>query len=306
MCSGCSERFPTKISVANHFSRSHPTTTLAVEDWSDDEEEEGGGFRVSRSGGYDDDGKKRDTPSPTLGELMLRVVTPPLRPNQALARGEEALGQLRKAPSDIDAEVTTPPQVWVKPEEEGTPHPTRDMTTTVGRYRGGMVTPTPETESPLSKEGSESAALGIREATDEGLQTPLSTGKDPPILPTLGDKDETPSPSISQQLRCQWQEGDLSQMTATPPEETLVPPPSTSRSLLEAHQFIPCSSAPPGEGRSGDLQSLWSAARASLTATSADITLTQDSVTLSTGWHKLTWDKRKDTSQALRKAIHTH
>ena len=104
----------------------------------------------------------------------------------------------------------------------------------------------------------------------------------------------------------QWQEGDLSQMTATPPEETLVPPPSTSRSLLEAHQFVPCSSAPPGEGRSGDLQSLWSAARASLTATSADITLTQDSVTLSTGRHKLTWDKRKDTSQALRKAIHTH
>ena len=103
----------------------------------------------------------------------------------------------------------------------------------------------------------------------------------------------------------QWQEGDLSQMTATPPEETLVPPPSTFRSLLEAQQFIPCSSAPPGEGRSGDLQSLWSAARASLTATSADITLTQDSVTLSTGQHKLTWDKRKDTSQALRVAIHT-
>ena len=131
---------------------------------------------------------------------MLRVVTPPLRPNQALARGEEALGQLRKAPSDIDAEVTTPSQVWVKrrqqekedesppcgqnwrrpAEEEGTPHPTRDMTTTVGQYRGGggggMVTPTPETESPLSEEGSETAALGIREATDEVLQTPLSTG----------------------------------------------------------------------------------------------------------------------------------
>ncbi|KAL5510380.1 hypothetical protein EMCRGX_G005918 [Ephydatia muelleri] len=180
------------------------------------------------------------------------------------------------------------------------------MTTTVGRYRGGMVTPTPETESPLSKEGSESAALGIREATDEGLQTPLSTGTH--TLPGQQERNtvEVITNLLDIPIPTQWQEGDLSQMTATPPEETLVPPPSTSRSLLEAHQFIPCSSAPPGEGRSGDLQSLWSAARASLTATSADKTLTKDSVTLSTGRHKLTWDKRKDTSQALRKAIHTH
>ena len=62
--------------------------------------------------------------------------------------------------------------------------------------------------------------------------------------------------------------------------------------------------APPGEGRAGDLQSLWSSARASLAITGATITLTEDSATLETEWHKVPWEKRKLQFQVLKEAIH--
>ncbi|KAL5509843.1 hypothetical protein EMCRGX_G005280 [Ephydatia muelleri] len=62
-------------------------------------------------------------------------------------------------------------------------------------------------------------------------------------------------------------------------------------------------SSPPGEGRAGDLQSLWSSARASLTHTGAIIVLTQDSATIEISQHILTWDKRKDLYPRLREAI---
>eukprot|EP00731_Ephydatia_muelleri_P013793 Em0007g1103a len=64
-------------------------------------------------------------------------------------------------------------------------------------------------------------------------------------------------------------------------------------------------SSSPGEGRAGDLQSLWSSARASLTHTEAIITLTQDSATIEASQHILTWDKCKDLYPRLREAIHT-
>lgn len=64
-------------------------------------------------------------------------------------------------------------------------------------------------------------------------------------------------------------------------------------------------SSSPGEGRAGDLQSLWSLARASLTHTEAIITLTQDSATIEASQHILTWDKCKDLYPRLREAIHT-
>ena len=62
--------------------------------------------------------------------------------------------------------------------------------------------------------------------------------------------------------------------------------------------------AAPGEGRAGDLQSLWSAARASLTIGGATVELTRDSAILHTHRNnKLTWQKRKLAFQELREAF---
>ena len=61
------------------------------------------------------------------------------------------------------------------------------------------------------------------------------------------------------------------------------------------------SSSFPGEGRAGDLQSLWSSARASLTHTESIIVLTQTSATIQADGHTLTWDKHKDLDPCLRK-----
>ena len=63
-------------------------------------------------------------------------------------------------------------------------------------------------------------------------------------------------------------------------------------------------SSVPGEGRAGDLQSLWSSARASLTHTESIIVLTQTSATIQADGHTLTWDKHKDLHPRLREAIH--
>ena len=63
-------------------------------------------------------------------------------------------------------------------------------------------------------------------------------------------------------------------------------------------------SAPPGEGRAGDLQSLWSHCRASLIRGGAAIELTQDSAFLLTEKQKLPWGKRKQAFQALKEAMH--
>ena len=63
------------------------------------------------------------------------------------------------------------------------------------------------------------------------------------------------------------------------------------------------STAHPGEGRAGDLWSLWSSARASLAIGGAFISLTQDSATLQTDHHHITWVKRKLASQAMKETI---
>ena len=63
-------------------------------------------------------------------------------------------------------------------------------------------------------------------------------------------------------------------------------------------------SAGPGEGRAGDLQSLWSLARASLVYTGASIELTSDSATLHTPKHKVTWDKRKQETSCAASAYY--
>ena len=59
-------------------------------------------------------------------------------------------------------------------------------------------------------------------------------------------------------------------------------------------------SAGPLEGRAGDLQSLWSAVRQSLILTSSFIRLTEESATLHTAKHTITWDRRKLLYQTLK------
>lgn len=59
-------------------------------------------------------------------------------------------------------------------------------------------------------------------------------------------------------------------------------------------------SAGPLEGRAGDLQSLWSAVRQSLILTSSSIRLTEESATLHTSKHTITWDRRKLLYQVLK------
>eukprot|EP00731_Ephydatia_muelleri_P013746 Em0007g1056a len=59
-------------------------------------------------------------------------------------------------------------------------------------------------------------------------------------------------------------------------------------------------SAGPLEGRAGDLQSLWSAVRQSLILTSSSIRLTEESATLHTTKHTITWDRRKLLYQVLK------
>ena len=55
--------------------------------------------------------------------------------------------------------------------------------------------------------------------------------------------------------------------------------------------------APPGEGRAGDLQSLWTAARASLAIGKAIVQITTDSAILHTERHEVSWPKRNEACQ---------
>ena len=64
--------------------------------------------------------------------------------------------------------------------------------------------------------------------------------------------------------------------------------------------------APPGEGRAGDLQSLWTAARASLAIGRAIVEITRDSAILHTESHNINWSKGKETCQRLRETIHAN
>ena len=75
--------------------------------------------------------------------------------------------------------------------------------------------------------------------------------------------------------------------------------PSKTEDLVEFMNIT----AHPGEGCAGDLQSLWSAAWASLVIGGAHIELTQDSAILHTDRHHLVWSKRKLAFQVLREAI---
>ena len=59
----------------------------------------------------------------------------------------------------------------------------------------------------------------------------------------------------------------------------------------------------PGEGRAGDLQSLWSSARISLANGDATISITSDSATLHTSKLQLNWLQRKRAFQVLKEAF---
>eukprot|EP00731_Ephydatia_muelleri_P034304 Em0054g27a len=72
--------------------------------------------------------------------------------------------------------------------------------------------------------------------------------------------------------------------------------------LEDLAEFLNTSAAP-GEGRAGDLQSLWSSARASLVAGGAAIEITQDSAILHTSKHNIPWHKRKQAFQAMREEV---
>ena len=78
--------------------------------------------------------------------------------------------------------------------------------------------------------------------------------------------------------------------------------PSLDPSKLEDLAEFLNSTAAPGEGRAGDLQSLWSAARASLANGGATIEITQDSAILHTQRDNRL--KRKLAYQELREAFH--
>ena len=71
----------------------------------------------------------------------------------------------------------------------------------------------------------------------------------------------------------------------------------------EGLQFFLNTSPGPGEGRVGDLQSLWSSVRNSLVLTNATIRFTQDSATILAGRHELTWNRRKFLFQALKEGL---
>ena len=64
------------------------------------------------------------------------------------------------------------------------------------------------------------------------------------------------------------------------------------------------STALPGEGRAGDIQSLWSAVRASLANGGALVKITDDSAILHTGSHDISWLKRNQACQWLRENFH--
>ena len=72
--------------------------------------------------------------------------------------------------------------------------------------------------------------------------------------------------------------------------------------LEDLAEFLNTSAAP-GEGRAGDLQSLWSSARASLVAGGAAIEITQDSAILHTSKHNFPWHKRKQAFQAMKEEV---
>ena len=69
--------------------------------------------------------------------------------------------------------------------------------------------------------------------------------------------------------------------------------------LEDLSEFLNTSLAP-GEGRAGDLQSLWSSARDSLANGEATIKLTPDSAVLHTSNHHLSWSQRKRAFQVLK------
>ncbi|KAL5509985.1 hypothetical protein EMCRGX_G005445 [Ephydatia muelleri] len=75
--------------------------------------------------------------------------------------------------------------------------------------------------------------------------------------------------------------------------------------LEDLAEFLNTSAAP-GEGHAGDLQSLWSSARASLVAGGAAIKITQDSAILHTSKHNIPWHKRKQAFQAMEEAGQRH
>ena len=64
------------------------------------------------------------------------------------------------------------------------------------------------------------------------------------------------------------------------------------------------STAQQGEGRAGDVQSLWSVARASLANGRALVELTEDSAILHTVHHDISWLKRNQACQWLREDFH--
>ena len=75
--------------------------------------------------------------------------------------------------------------------------------------------------------------------------------------------------------------------------------------LEDLAEFLNTSAAP-GEGRAGDLQSLWSSARASLVAGGAAIEITQDLAILHTSKHNIPWHKRKQAFQAMEEVGQRH
>ena len=72
--------------------------------------------------------------------------------------------------------------------------------------------------------------------------------------------------------------------------------------LEDLSEFLNTSPTP-GEGRAGDLQSLWSSARDSLANGEATIKLTLDSAILHTSNHHLNWSQRKRAFQVLKEAF---
>ncbi|KAL5509882.1 hypothetical protein EMCRGX_G005322, partial [Ephydatia muelleri] len=63
--------------------------------------------------------------------------------------------------------------------------------------------------------------------------------------------------------------------------------------------------ASPLEGKAGDLQSLWSSVRGSLILTGSIIKLTEESATLHTAKHTVTWAKRKLAYQVLKEGTNS-
>ena len=72
--------------------------------------------------------------------------------------------------------------------------------------------------------------------------------------------------------------------------------------LEDLSEFLNTTAAP-GEGRAGDLHSLWSSARASLANTGAILELTSESAVLHANNHHLSWLQRKRAFQVLKEEM---